>query len=388
MIKKNSKEKLFETMARLDKTFKPKLNEVLVGSESSSPLLMNSPVIKNPLDKAGLVDGISAFDIAEAIAVYVYNYNEDIPTIHELRSILTKLSFKPSPMFSYNENDLEEDGKLVYNALVNYYENNNNEPVQETTNQLIPEASKYQINPRYTHFAAMKDGSGIINGWDYNGIEPSELSLEKKYYFFNDIAEIDVDPKLVAVYTRKKLEKMGINPFDKTKWKNTGTKDLDETPTDVTNYPEDPSNSPSSEQYSITIPVNDERFSKFLSTVPGIKDTTPIGNNETKIFSGPLNVMTKAMKQWDNEYDEYNYEVGNDVSEGNGQVAFDMQNQGFNDGHYAKGNDGVFINKFKSFYDSLTPEEKKEFTQLRIGPIQKQEPEMGGGADGIVDYDR
>jgi len=76
-------------------------------------------------------------------------------------------------------------------------------------------------------------------------------------------------------------------------------------------YPEDPSHNPTEEQYSITIPAVDDRFKKFLNTVPRIVDTTPPMATGTKTFSGPENVMKKALKQWSNEYDEYDYEVGN-----------------------------------------------------------------------------
>jgi hypothetical protein len=233
MNQKNSKQKLFETMARLDKTFKPKLNEDMGNAESS--LFKNNPLVANPLKKSGLDrygSEIDDFNIAEAIAVYVYNYNEDIPTIHGLSSLLIKSQFKPSPLFSYNETDLHDTSKDVYNALVNYYENgnetNNDENSMDEINTLPiqSEAKKYGINPKYTHFAAMRDGSGIINGYDYNGYDQAELSSEKKHYFFNDIADMDVDPKLVAIYTRKKLEKDGINPFDVNNWKAIKSKDL------------------------------------------------------------------------------------------------------------------------------------------------------------------
>ena len=43
------------------------------------------------------------------------------------------------------------------------------------------------INPKYTHFAVMKDTNEIVNGWDYNGVEPQELKSFKKDYFFNDL---------------------------------------------------------------------------------------------------------------------------------------------------------------------------------------------------------
>lgn len=78
---------------------------------------------------------------------------------------------------------------------------------------------------------------------------------------------------------------------------------------DPKNYPDDPSNNPSTEQYSITIPLADERFKKFLTLSPGVIDTTVSlangGKNDVKTFSGPKNVMLKALRQYDNDYEKY-----------------------------------------------------------------------------------
>jgi len=74
------------------------------------------------------------------------------------------------------------------------------------------------INPKYTHFAALKSNNKIVNGWDYSDYDSEELKSAKKEYFFQDIQDMDIDPKLVAIYTRKYLEKKGINPFDTNNW--------------------------------------------------------------------------------------------------------------------------------------------------------------------------
>lgn len=96
-------------------------------------------------------------------------------------------SFKPN----LNENDnIEEIGRPVASA----------------------------INPKYTHFAVLKDSNKIVNGWDYNGHEQSELKQFKKDYFINDIIDMDINPKLVNIYTKNKLMQIGINPFDSNNW--------------------------------------------------------------------------------------------------------------------------------------------------------------------------
>lgn len=75
-----------------------------------------------------------------------------------------------------------------------------------------------EINPKYTHFAALKDGNKIVNGWDYNGYDPEDLKAGKKEYFFNDIIDMDFKAKDINVLTKKTLEKRGIDPFDTNNW--------------------------------------------------------------------------------------------------------------------------------------------------------------------------
>lgn len=74
------------------------------------------------------------------------------------------------------------------------------------------------INPKYSHFAVLKSDNKIVNGWDYNGYDPEDLKISKKEYFFDDIIDMDINPKLLAIYTKKALEKKGINPFDTNNW--------------------------------------------------------------------------------------------------------------------------------------------------------------------------
>jgi hypothetical protein len=84
-------------------------------------------------------------------------------------------------------------------------------------NENIQEANA-GINPKYTHFAVLKSNNKIVNGWDYNGHEQSELNQFKRDYFFNDIADMGINPKLVAIYTKRTLENRGINPLDTNNW--------------------------------------------------------------------------------------------------------------------------------------------------------------------------
>lgn len=57
------------------------------------------------------------FDLMEAIYVFRHDYNEDHPFIHYLGSLLQKDNFKGSPALNSYE-DLENEGKMIYDALV------------------------------------------------------------------------------------------------------------------------------------------------------------------------------------------------------------------------------------------------------------------------------
>jgi len=86
---------------------------------------MAVPIISKIVKMAGLDNyenqASLAFDISDAIRVYINDYNEDIPFIHYLESILYKFKYKPSPLLR-GYNDLDEDGKDVYLSLVKFGE--------------------------------------------------------------------------------------------------------------------------------------------------------------------------------------------------------------------------------------------------------------------------
>lgn len=79
------------------------------------------------------------------------------------------------------------------------------------------------VNPKYSHFAVLKNISPevngkIVNGWDYSGYDPAELREFKRDYFMEDIKDMQINPKNVNIVTTKHLQKMGINPFDFNYW--------------------------------------------------------------------------------------------------------------------------------------------------------------------------
>jgi len=79
---------------------------------------------------------------------------------------------------------------------------------------------KTKINRKYTHFAILKSNNLVVNGWEYKGYDQSELMEFKRDYFFEDIKDMQVEPKIVKIVTAKALLKMGIDPFNSDNWSN------------------------------------------------------------------------------------------------------------------------------------------------------------------------
>ena len=90
-----------------------------------------------------------------------------------------------------------------------------NQSVEEPS---MEEGRLNRANPKYTHFALLRDTDKIITGWDYKGYDQTELNSEKKWYFFNDIIDMEIDPKTVKILTTRKVQSMGIDPFDFNNW--------------------------------------------------------------------------------------------------------------------------------------------------------------------------
>lgn len=75
----------------------------------------------------GLPGPCDRFDIAEAYHMYYTHYHANgrtrrcIATGRPIWRQLRRMGFRPSPLL-YDENDLTEEGRAVYDALVEYYE--------------------------------------------------------------------------------------------------------------------------------------------------------------------------------------------------------------------------------------------------------------------------
>lgn len=77
-----------------------------------------------------------------------------------------------------------------------------------------------EIDRNYTHFAVNRETQKIVNGWDYSGYDPKDLRDDKKYYFYQDLVDYELNPTEYRIYTKKFLERKGIDPFDTNNWAN------------------------------------------------------------------------------------------------------------------------------------------------------------------------
>ena len=72
----------------------------------------------------------------------------------------------------------------------------------------------------YTHYAVHKPSKKIVNGWDYSGYDPEELKMYKNDYFTADLIDMEMNPKEIAIWGRRKCEREGLNPADDNSWAN------------------------------------------------------------------------------------------------------------------------------------------------------------------------
>jgi len=175
-MKKDSKQRLFEVMQRLDKTFKTTLNEEI----------NNEPFRNLKYEKS-----------TQTIRTVPENYW--IATVTDDGEIV------------FDSWDGAIRGRVDKDYVINWFNDN-------VKNAGLDEGRRFKVNPKYTHFAVFKDSNKIATAWEYGDIEPEELRSEKKHYFFNDLVDWDIDPKSVNILSRKYLERKGINPFDWDNW--------------------------------------------------------------------------------------------------------------------------------------------------------------------------
>lgn len=124
---------------------------------------------------------------------------------------------------------IDDNGNIMTDSNGNTIDGRDKEYLIQQLDNLLQNPIKEEspkgggVNPKYTHFAVLKnispevDGK-IVNGWDYSGYDPAELREFKRDYFMEDIKDMQIIPKNVNIVTTKYLQKKGINPFDFKYW--------------------------------------------------------------------------------------------------------------------------------------------------------------------------
>jgi hypothetical protein len=211
MNKQNTKQRLFEVMGKVNENFKSKLNENYIeqqpiqNSESFNIIMSKFP------GHAKLVNSINSpeYNWYQSVLNFVKgneNPNEKAELIKKFQNYFLGLDYGD---FNSNEELInwwlsDEQQNFIVNEL------NIDSPISEVKST--------GVNPKYTHFAVLKRDNKIVNGWDFRGIDPEDLKLDKLYYFFNDIKDMQIEPRIVKVLTTKTLQRMGIDPFNFDNW--------------------------------------------------------------------------------------------------------------------------------------------------------------------------
>ena len=241
-MKKNTKQRLFEVMSRLDKTFKP-LNEnfeefIPHGSYTVSNAGGYEIMISPDGDAAKVRDAFGS-DNPQTSDWLEIEYIPDEET-GELEPIIDPNGYNiPLNQVMRMDENVYKDDSPTNKAFRNFAKASDPEGhkrrwEKERPGEQEPEPEKPQarnqfkndlnerkpigINPKYTHFALLKDSKKFVNGWDFKGVDPEDLKQDKMHYFFQDIIDMDIDPKNVLIGTVKKFQKEGLDPFDSNNW--------------------------------------------------------------------------------------------------------------------------------------------------------------------------
>lgn len=217
----NNKQRLFEVMQKVDKSFKPKLNEELaVASDGGYYNKPEHQVIVTPQEAQNIkqITDLMFNELFSGEGFTKVDANDNLKQeiINKLKESGIKVDYDDEEgQYFYwisNDEDLElakDEFKLIVNNLYD-----------KTQDKQLSEAQG--INPKYTHFALFKTTNKIVNGWDYNGIDFEELKQFKRDYFFQDLIDNEFNPKDILILTKNTLLKRGIDPQNLANWSNNG----------------------------------------------------------------------------------------------------------------------------------------------------------------------
>lgn len=243
MANNSAKQRLFEVMSKVDNSFKPKLNE-----EVTSNLLNFNKILSSYLETALWAESgdndmeLNHKTIHDFSKTAIQASKNDINKFIELAQ-----QQAPEELSAYSSEMLGHKIWLSRNGHGSGFFDENNDKLQEIARSLKPAEiyvgedkqiyimgnesglnemsnwGKTRANPKYSHFAVLKgvdpavDGK-IVNGWEYGGYDPAELRQFKKDYFYQDIKDNQINPKIINIVTAKHLQKQGINPYDFNNW--------------------------------------------------------------------------------------------------------------------------------------------------------------------------
>lgn len=78
----------------------------------------------------------------------------------------------------------------------------------------------YNDESNNSHYAVHKQSNKIVFAWDYSDYDADELRTFKKDYFFNDLIDMEMNPKDFTILTRKGCIRKGIDPSIDSNWTN------------------------------------------------------------------------------------------------------------------------------------------------------------------------
>lgn len=90
--------------------------------------------------------------------------------------------------------------------------------IMESVKNILREGQNDE--PSNTHYAIHKPSNKIVFSWDYSGYDPEDLKIYKHDYFVVDLLDMEMDPKQIAIWTRRSCVNKGIDPSDDANWSN------------------------------------------------------------------------------------------------------------------------------------------------------------------------
>jgi hypothetical protein len=131
-----------------------------------------------------------------------------------------KSNFKPTQGELKQASKRQKDA-YDFNSGKSAYQSGKGWHVPSDYESFTMESCNESIDVNYTHFAVNKGTNKIVNGWDYNDIDSSELKSFANDYFWDEIKDMGLNPKDFKILTKKSCIKQGIDPNDEVNsWEN------------------------------------------------------------------------------------------------------------------------------------------------------------------------